>query len=167
MGAEYVRSIRFSSKSGGYTPPDTPGKFYEARRLFSEMLHSPETNVYLQLAPGDMVIFDNERILHARSSIAESDGDRFLQGCYLNRDGIKLGYERLRRKSHVAMRGQEGMSGAADRFLRIRNRFLRMSSIKEPANADVTHQCDGDGSRGRGKTRIPVTPVSLPSSWAS
>lgn len=48
--------------------------------------------------PNVQVIFDNERILHARSSIAQTDGDRFLQGCYLNRDGVKLAHERLGRR---------------------------------------------------------------------
>lgn len=100
-GAECVRSIRFSSKSGGYAPPLDPAilsEFYRAKRLFSTLVHDPPQNVFLQLAPGDMIIFDNERLLHARSSIAHSDGDRFLQGCYFNRDGIVLDHERLRRR---------------------------------------------------------------------
>jgi len=43
-------------------------------------------------------VFDNQRLLHARSAIAPTDGQRLVQGCYLNRDGVKLNYERLRRK---------------------------------------------------------------------
>lgn len=51
----------------------------------------------LQLERGDVAVFDNTRILHARSSIAPSDGERWVRGCYLDEDGLRLHYERLRR----------------------------------------------------------------------
>lgn len=98
-----VKAINFSAKSGGYAPA-LPTKaamelFYRAKRTFSQMLHDDETfAIRVQLFPGALVMFDNRRILHARSEIAESDGDRWLQGCYVNRDGILFRYERLRRK---------------------------------------------------------------------
>ena len=40
-----------------------------------------------------------QRILHARTAIAEGDGQRHVQGCYLNRDGVRLNLERLRRQA--------------------------------------------------------------------
>lgn len=98
-----LKSINFSAKSGGYAPnlphdPKAMNTFYEAKRMFSAMLHDEEYTVRVQLYPGALVIFDNRRILHSRSAIAPTDGERWLQGCYLNRDGILYLYERLRRK---------------------------------------------------------------------
>ena len=40
-------------------------------------------------------MFDNQRLLHARSAIAPTDGQRLVQGCYLNRDGVELESEVL------------------------------------------------------------------------
>ena len=40
-------------------------------------------------------MFDNQRLLHARSAIAPTDGQRLVQGCYLNRDGVELDSEVL------------------------------------------------------------------------
>ncbi|KAG7355168.1 metal dependent phosphohydrolase [Nitzschia inconspicua] len=96
-----VSSISFSAKSGGYAPnlpKDQLEVFYQAKREFSGMLHSNDYIIRLQLYPGALVIFDNRRVLHSRSSIAETDGERWLQGCYLNRDGVAYQYERMRRK---------------------------------------------------------------------
>jgi len=47
--------------------------------------------------PGQMVIFDNRRILHARSTVV-SDKARFLQGAYINREGLWYQFARLQRK---------------------------------------------------------------------
>jgi predicted HD phosphohydrolase/alpha-ketoglutarate-dependent taurine dioxygenase len=96
-----VKAINFSAKSGGYAP-NLPREelevFFKAKRMFSDFLHDERFTVQVQLYPGALVIFDNRRVLHSRSAIAETDGARWLQGCYLNRDGVLYDYERLRRK---------------------------------------------------------------------
>lgn len=99
-GAKCVQAIRFSSKSGGYAPRLPPNElevFYKAKRRFSELAHDPKMYIHLQLRKGDVAIFDNTRLLHARSSILPGDGNRFVQGCYLDRDGVQYHYERTRR----------------------------------------------------------------------
>mmetsp|Transcript_31361 Transcript_31361/g.63654 ORF Transcript_31361/g.63654 Transcript_31361/m.63654 type:complete len:514 (-) Transcript_31361:46-1587(-) len=100
-GASCILSIRFSTKSGGYAPlhlgPEVLQRFYAARRRFSSLVHNQTLGIQTQFSPGDLVVFDNNRVLHARSSIAPSDGGRFLQGCYSQNDGALLNYERLRR----------------------------------------------------------------------
>jgi hypothetical protein len=73
--------------------------------------------IALQLQPGDMVVFDNVRILHARSTVSKSDGKRHLQGCYMNRDGLLFNHELLRRSvggSGTAEFRQLGNSTKAD-----------------------------------------------------
>jgi gamma-butyrobetaine dioxygenase len=44
-------------------------------------------------APGDLVMFDNRRVLHGRDSFDPQGGQRHLQGCYVDRDDV---YSRLR-----------------------------------------------------------------------
>jgi len=97
-----LRAIRFSAKSGQYSPPlDLPTlrAFNRARRRFSELAHSEENVLSLQFKPGDLLFFDNQRLLHSRSEIAPTDGERWVQGCYIDRDGLWLNYERWRRRA--------------------------------------------------------------------
>uniref|UniRef100_A0A7S3K3K2 TauD/TfdA-like domain-containing protein n=1 Tax=Aureoumbra lagunensis TaxID=44058 RepID=A0A7S3K3K2_9STRA len=100
-GSHCILAIRFSSKSGGYAPPLPPKEletFYKAKRRFAQLAHSSEMYIRLQLRRGDVAIFDNTRLLHARSAIADADGDRYVQGCYFDRDGLQYNWERLRRR---------------------------------------------------------------------
>ncbi|MDP9262638.1 MAG: TauD/TfdA family dioxygenase, partial [Actinomycetota bacterium] len=38
---------------------------------------------------GDLFIVDNLRVLHGRTGYAASGGERHLQGCYADRDGLR------------------------------------------------------------------------------
>mmetsp|Transcript_3770 Transcript_3770/g.5614 ORF Transcript_3770/g.5614 Transcript_3770/m.5614 type:complete len:649 (-) Transcript_3770:1222-3168(-) len=103
-GGKCIKAIRFSSKSGGYAPnlePEELDVFYRAKRRFSEIIHDESMHVKIQLRQGDVVVFDNQRLLHARSSIKPSDGNRLLQGCYSDRDGFQYKWERARRHSRT------------------------------------------------------------------
>ena len=95
-----IEAINFSPKSGGYMPRmnrDTQSLFYAAKTKFSAMLHNEENMIKVQLFPGALVVFDNRRVLHSRSAVLPTDGERWLQGCYMNRDGVDWLHERLRR----------------------------------------------------------------------
>jgi hypothetical protein len=41
-----------------------------------------------RLEPGDAWVFDNRRMLHARTAFDPSTGRRHLQGCYVDRDEL-------------------------------------------------------------------------------
>jgi gamma-butyrobetaine dioxygenase len=49
------------------------------------------------LSPGDCLIFDNTRVLHARTAFAAT-GERHLQGCYADLDGLLSTLAVLRRR---------------------------------------------------------------------
>jgi len=61
--------------------------FYEAYVAFTDVLASPENTITLTLGPGDLIGFDNRRVLHGRSEFA-GGGARHLQGCYIDMDAI-------------------------------------------------------------------------------
>ncbi|XP_046611402.1 gamma-butyrobetaine dioxygenase-like [Neodiprion virginianus] len=68
--------------------------WYEAVGLFTKLLYSPENNVTFKLAEGDILTFDNLRLVHGRSAYADTTGrERLLIGCYLDWDEI---YSRIR-----------------------------------------------------------------------
>jgi gamma-butyrobetaine dioxygenase len=63
--------------------------FYAAYRRWAALLARPERQLNLRLAPEDCLIFDNTRILHARTAFGRSASPgRHLQGCYADLDGL-------------------------------------------------------------------------------
>ncbi|MDR9439628.1 MAG: TauD/TfdA family dioxygenase [Halomonas sp.] len=60
--------------------------WYAAYRRFWRLLHAPEQQLDFALAPGQMVAFDNRRVLHGRRAFDPSTGRRHLQGTYLDLD---------------------------------------------------------------------------------
>lgn len=84
-----VREIRFNNRSMA-APRLEAGRareFYDAYRAFAELLYAPEAQLNFHLAAGDCLIFDNTRLLHARTAF-EASGGRHLQGTYADLDSL-------------------------------------------------------------------------------
>ena len=60
---------------------------YDALRLFHRMADQPEFELKFRLTAGDIMCFDNRRVLHGRDAFTGS-GKRHLQGVYIYRDEI-------------------------------------------------------------------------------
>ena len=69
-------------------PPDRMAALYRGYRIFIAMTREHRFQVTHSLEPGDLVAFDNRRILHARTAFDTTGGDRHLRGCYLDRDEL-------------------------------------------------------------------------------
>jgi gamma-butyrobetaine dioxygenase len=88
-----IRGVRFNNRSAQplRLPYADVTAFYTAYRRWAELLARPERQLNLRLAPGDCLIFDNTRILHARTAFSLPAGGsqgRHLQGCYADLDGL-------------------------------------------------------------------------------
>jgi gamma-butyrobetaine dioxygenase len=66
---------------------------YASVCAYSTVSKRPEMAIRSAFAPGDLVMFDNRRVLHGRDSFDPQGGQRHLQGCYVDRDDV---YSRLR-----------------------------------------------------------------------
>ena len=84
------RSIRVAAHS--------PPQFYAAYRRFAALLREPRFQLRLKLTDGDLVVFDNQRVLHGRTAFTSAKHPRHLQGCYLTRDSVFSEAGLLRRK---------------------------------------------------------------------
>lgn len=62
--------------------------FYLAYRKFWKLLRDPQFMIRFSLAPGQMIAFDNLRVLHGRDAFDPNSGPRHLQGTYLDKDLI-------------------------------------------------------------------------------
>lgn len=80
---------------------ELPG-MYRAMRKFSELARAGEFAIRFPYAPGDLVAFDNRRVLHGRDAFDAAGGERHLRGCYFDHDDV---YSRLR----VLRRNRKGL----------------------------------------------------------
>ncbi len=62
--------------------------FYAAYRAFAQLLREPRFQLRCTLGAGDLVLFDNQRILHGRTAFQSARHARHLRGCYLTRDSV-------------------------------------------------------------------------------
>ena len=67
---------------------DTLYEFYPAYQRLMKRIRKPEYAVHYALQPGEMVIFDNARVLHGRNAFDASSGERHLRGYYVERNEV-------------------------------------------------------------------------------
>jgi len=83
-------AVRFNNRSAAAitdVPFDDMPAYYAACRRFAEGVEDRALAVTFKLAPGELFIVDNTRVLHARKAFSGS-GERWLQGCYPDKDGL-------------------------------------------------------------------------------
>lgn len=61
---------------------------YAAIGTLWRMLREPKYQLHLRLRNGDLIAYDNHRVLHGRAPFDPSSGERHLQGCYLNQEDL-------------------------------------------------------------------------------
>ena len=84
-----VIEVRFNNRSLApldIAMADAPA-FYDAYRRFAECLFDPDAALSFKLEPGELFAVDNRRMLHGRTAFS-SAGQRHLQGCYVDMDGL-------------------------------------------------------------------------------
>ncbi len=95
-----LKTIRFNNRSTiikNKIQFDTMELFYDAYRKFGEIISDKSMQFSFSLKPGECFIVDNTRVLHARNEYM-NDGNRWLQGCYSDKDGLLSKYEVLNLK---------------------------------------------------------------------
>jgi gamma-butyrobetaine dioxygenase len=81
--------------------PRAAAGFYRAYRRFADLLREPGYQLRFALRDGDLVLFDNQRILHGRSAFSSTTHARHLRGCYLTRDSVYSEAGLLRRRMAI------------------------------------------------------------------
>src|SRR5262249_34395675 len=86
-----VTAVHFNNRS--MAALDLPAEdilpWYRAYRRFAAILREPAGELRLRLEPGDLLIMENNRALHGRTSFDANLGRRHLQGCYVDKDGVE------------------------------------------------------------------------------
>lgn len=82
--------IRFNNwlRSNLNVSEELVAPMYEAIAALWALLRDAKYHLNLKLRPGDLIAYDNNRILHGRKSFDPNSGERHLQGCYLNMEDL-------------------------------------------------------------------------------
>lgn len=83
--------------------------WHNAAQKFNELIHHPDAIYERLMRPGECVIFDNRRVLHARRAFAVGDAgkERWLRGAYIDKDPYLS-------KLRVSTEQLEGASGESE-----------------------------------------------------
>jgi gamma-butyrobetaine hydroxylase len=86
-----VRALRFNARSM-QSPAMSHRElaaWYDAYLRLSRLLDDERLQVRLGVEPGDLFMVDNRRVLHGRAPYQSEAGQRHLQGCYADIDGLR------------------------------------------------------------------------------
>ena len=95
--------VRFSPRLD-YVPMLEKNKldlYYKARKKLSDLYNAEKNRVEFKLAPKDLMMMDNYRVLHGRTKFDPQEGNRFLQGCYIDFDSTEGKLRHLKRKFNI------------------------------------------------------------------
>ena len=95
-----LKRVRLSPRLD-YVPvlkKDELNKFYKARNFFIKLCNSKKFMIEFKLESGEMMMMDNYRTLHGRTSYSMNVGERHLQGCYIDHDSAESKMKFLKRK---------------------------------------------------------------------
>ena len=95
-----VKQVRYSTRLD-YVPALEKNElklFYEARKLIADLYASSKFEIKFKLDKGDLLMMDNHRLLHGRTSYDVGEGKRYLKGCYIDHDSTEGKLRHLERK---------------------------------------------------------------------
>ncbi len=98
-----VIKVRFNNRSIAPIKihPKKVKPFYKAYRHYAEILERDGLEFEFKTKPGDLMLFDNARIFHARKAFSDS-GSRWLQGAYADLDSLYSSLSVLQRNQEAA-----------------------------------------------------------------
>ncbi|XP_070534063.1 gamma-butyrobetaine dioxygenase-like [Ptychodera flava] len=87
-------------------PKDKVYGYYRAMKAYDNILNSPANIVRHKMQPGDLVVFNNVRVLHGREAFnVHGSGERHLEGGYIDWDDVHSRIRVLRTKFDLPVNG--------------------------------------------------------------
>ncbi|KAG1740383.1 Trimethyllysine dioxygenase [Suillus occidentalis] len=91
-----------------HLPPDEVEEWYQAIKIWNELLTKPDSEYWVQLSPGTVLTIDNHRVLHGRSAF---DGKRRVCGAYIGIDEYRSKLAVLKEKFDGADDNSQNKAG--------------------------------------------------------
>lgn len=85
-----LKEVRIGAFLRGPTnqPFEMMEDIWRADRELYRRVSDPRYVISYRYEPGDLVLFDNRRLLHGRQAFDEASGKRWLRGCYIEREEL-------------------------------------------------------------------------------
>ena len=93
-GVRYNTFLRAPLKA----PLEVQSRAYKAYRAFCVRAQDPYYWMIIRYEPGDLVAFDNRRVLHGRTGYDARGGRRLIEGIYTDRDDLHSRIRTLKRQ---------------------------------------------------------------------
>ena len=87
-GAPLTMRAFYPVRLAPHMAPTDVARAYAAMKVFSQVAHDPRFMMRNRFEPGDIIGFDNRRLLHGRDEFDAGAGTRVLVGCYIDRDDV-------------------------------------------------------------------------------
>jgi gamma-butyrobetaine dioxygenase len=98
--AGQVTGIRYNDRC--IAPQTAPGddidSLIEALAELTRLICDPQNQFQHQLQPGEVLVFDNQRVMHGRSAFDPTLAVRHLRSCNIDRDGVHSAFRTLARR---------------------------------------------------------------------
>lgn len=86
--------------------PEETAQLYQAYLTLGKMLRDPANQIEHKMLSGDMISFNNSRVLHGRSAFTVTgQGSRFLIGIYMDWDMVYSRMRGLAKKFNIPFNG--------------------------------------------------------------
>ncbi|OBQ70068.1 clavaminate synthase family protein [Mesorhizobium erdmanii] len=95
-----VTGIRYNDRclAPQWAPLDRIDGLIEALAELTRLICDPQNQFQHQLQPGEVLVFDNQRVLHGRSAFDPTLAVRHLRSCNIDRDGVHSAFRTLARR---------------------------------------------------------------------
>ena len=89
-GAGHCDEVRWAPwlRAPAVLPFEDTRLLYRALRAAFAAAEDPRNRIKIRLKPGELLGFDNRRVLHGRSGFDSRGGKRWLRGCYVEREEL-------------------------------------------------------------------------------
>jgi gamma-butyrobetaine dioxygenase len=96
-----IKRVRFNNwlRSALPVPEDVVEPVYAALGKMWQLLRSPRFRLNMRLEAGDLIAYNNNRVMHGRAPFDPASGERHLQGCYLNQEDVDSMWRVLERRA--------------------------------------------------------------------
>jgi gamma-butyrobetaine dioxygenase len=89
LGAAERRSVGWAVQGPLEAPLEQQAAYYEAMQAFAHTVNAADMVAETRLRPGDLVVFNNRRVLHGRTRFDPATGERHLRGSYIDLDAFR------------------------------------------------------------------------------
>ena len=103
LGNDWINAMEtnLTNMEANLDKKDKLDLYYKARKKLSEMYNSDKYRIEFKLIPKDLMMMDNYRLLHGRTAYETKEGNRFLQGCYIDYDSTEGKLRHLKRRYNL------------------------------------------------------------------